>query len=58
MAFSGPGIAVLVGRAAALSFVFAAVTVLCIGYAFMLLARKYNNAGNVYGFVGEAIGWD
>ncbi len=56
MAFSGPGIAVLVGRAAALSFVFAAVTVLCIGYAFMLLARKYNNAGNVYGFVGESIG--
>jgi amino acid transporter len=56
MAFSGPGVAGLVGRAAALSFLFAAVTCIFIGYAFMLLARKYNSAGSVYGFVGAAIG--
>jgi amino acid transporter len=56
MAFSGPGIAVLVGRAAALSFLFAAVTCIFIGYAFMMLARKYNSAGSVYGFVGASLG--
>jgi amino acid transporter len=56
MAFSGPGIAALVGRAAALSFLFAAVTCIFIGYAFMMLARKYNSAGSVYGFVGASIG--
>jgi amino acid transporter len=56
MAFSGPGAAALVGRAAALSFVFAAGTCKFIGYAFMLLARKFNNAGNVYGFVGASLG--
>jgi amino acid transporter len=56
MAFSGPGVAGLVGRAAALSFLFAAVTCIFIGYAFMLLARKYNSAGSVYGFVGASMG--
>jgi amino acid transporter len=56
MAFSGPGLAALVGRAAALSFLFAAVTCIFIGYAFMMLARKYNSAGSVYGFVGASIG--
>ncbi len=56
MAFSGPGVAALVGRAAALSFLFAAVTCIFIGYAFMLLARKYNSAGSVYGFVGASLG--
>lgn len=56
MAFSGPGVAALAGRAAALSFLFAAVTCIFIGYAFMLLARKYNSAGSVYGFVGASIG--
>jgi amino acid transporter len=56
MAFSGPGVAALVGRAAALSFLFAAVTCVFIGYAFMMLARKYNSAGSVYGFVGASIG--
>jgi amino acid transporter len=56
MAFSGPGVAALVGRAAALSFLFAAVTCIFIGYAFMLLARRYNSAGSVYGFVGASLG--
>ncbi len=56
MAFSGPGVAGLVGRAAALSFLFAAITCIFIGYAFMLLARKYSNAGSVYGFVGASMG--
>ena len=56
MAFSGPGVAGLVGRAAALSFLIAAVTCIFIGYAFMLLARKYNSAGSVYGFVGASLG--
>jgi len=56
MAFSGPGLAGLVGRAAALSFLFAAVTCIFIGYAFMMLARKYNSAGSVYGFVGASLG--
>jgi amino acid transporter len=54
--FSGSGVAALVGRAAALSFLFAAVTCVCIGYAFMLLAGKYSSAGSVYGFVGASIG--
>jgi amino acid transporter len=56
MSFAGSGVAALVGRAAALSFLFAAVTCLCIGYAFMLLARKYSSSGSVYGFVGASIG--
>jgi amino acid transporter len=56
MSFSGPGVASLVGRAAALSFLFAAVTCIFIGYAFMLLARKYHSAGSVYGFVGASMG--
>jgi amino acid transporter len=56
MAFSGPGLAALVGRAAALSFLFAAVTCIFIGYAFMMLARKYHTAGSVYGFVGASLG--
>jgi amino acid transporter len=56
MAFSGPGVAALVGRAAALSFLFAAITCIFIGYAFMMLARKYSSSGSVYGFVGASLG--
>jgi amino acid transporter len=56
MSFSGPGVAGLVGRGAALSFVFASVTCCLIGYGYMLLTRKYNHAGSVYGFVGASLG--
>lgn len=56
MSFSGPGVAGLVGRGAALSFVFASVTCILIGYGYMLLTRKYNHAGSVYGFVGASLG--
>ncbi len=56
MSFSGPGVAGLVGRGAALSFVFAGVTCCLIGYGYMLLTRKYNHAGSVYGFVGASLG--
>ena len=56
MSFSGPGVASLVGRGAALSFVFASVTCCLIGYGYMLLTRKYNHAGSVYGFVGASLG--
>jgi amino acid transporter len=56
MSFSGPGVAALVGRGAALSFVFAGVTCCLIGYGYMLLTRKYNHAGSVYGFVGASLG--
>jgi amino acid transporter len=56
MSFSGPGVAALVGRGAALSFVFASVTCILIGYGYMLLTRKYNHAGSVYGFVGASLG--
>ena len=56
MSFSGPGVASLVGRGAALSFVFAGVTCCLIGYGYMLLTRKYNHAGSVYGFVGASLG--
>jgi amino acid transporter len=56
MSFSGPGVAALVGRGAALSFVFAGITCCLIGYGYMLLTRKYNHAGSVYGFVGASLG--
>ena len=56
MSFSGPGVAALVGRGAALSFVFASVTCILIGYGYVLLTRKYNHAGSVYGFVGASLG--
>ena len=56
MSFSGPGVAALVGRGAALSFVFAGVACCLIGYGYMLLTRKYNHAGSVYGFVGASLG--
>lgn len=56
MSFSGPGVAALVGRGAALSFVFASVTCCLIGYGYVLLTRKYNHAGSVYGFVGASLG--
>ena len=45
MSFSGPGVAALVGRGAALSFVFAGVTCCLIGYGYVLLTRKYQHAG-------------
>ncbi|HEU5421577.1 MAG TPA: APC family permease [Streptosporangiaceae bacterium] len=56
MSFSGPGVAGLVGRGAALSFVFASVTCCLIGYGYVLLTRKYNHAGSIYGFVGASLG--
>lgn len=56
MSFSGPGVAALVGQGAALSFVFASVTCCLIGYGYVLLTRKYNHAGSVYGFVGASLG--
>jgi amino acid transporter len=56
MSFSGPGVAALVGRGAALSFVFAGVTCCLIGYGYVLLTRKYQHAGSVYGFVGASLG--
>jgi amino acid transporter len=56
MSFSGPGVAALVGPGAALSFVFASVTCCLIGYGYVLLTRKYNHAGSVYGFVGASLG--
>jgi amino acid transporter len=56
MSLTGTGPAGLVGRAAPLVFLFAAIAVVPVAYGFVRLSREFASAGSVYRFVGGAIG--
>ena len=56
MAVVGPETARLVGRAAPLAFVLAALLVLLVSVGFVRLSAEFASAGSVYAFVGGSIG--
>lgn len=56
MAVVGPEAARLVGRAAPLAFVVAALLVLLVSAGFVRLSAEFASAGSVYAFVGGSIG--
>jgi amino acid transporter len=56
MSLTGVGPAGLVGRAAPLAFLMAAVGVGFVAYGFVRLSAHFAHAGSVYGFVGGAVG--
>jgi amino acid transporter len=56
MAVVGPEPARLVGRAAPLAFVIAALLVLLVSAGFVRLSAEFASAGSVYAFVGGSVG--
>src|SRR3954470_20391538 len=56
MALNGTVPASLIGRAVPLAFVFAAVGIALVSYAFIRLAEHFNHAGSVYAFSGMTLG--
>ena len=56
MALNGTLPASLVGRAVPLAFVFAAVGILFVSYAFIRLTSYFNHAGSVYALSGVTLG--
>src|SRR4051795_11767324 len=56
MSITGVQPARLIGRAAPLAFVFAAVGVALVAYGFVRLSSQFAGAGSVYAFVGSALG--
>src|SRR4051794_28924691 len=56
MSITGPQPAALLGRAAPLAYVFAAVGVALVAYGFVRLSSEVASAGSVYAFVGHAAG--
>src|SRR5207237_6371487 len=56
MSLTGTGPAGLVGRAAPLVFLFAAIAVVPVAYGFVRISREFASAGSVYRFVGDATG--
>lgn len=56
MSITGTGPAGLIGRAAPLAFVFAAVGVGLVAYGFVRLSSEVASAGSVYAFVSHAAG--
>jgi amino acid transporter len=56
MALNGVGIAGLVGQAVPLAFLFAAVGVLFVSYAFAQLTKEVSHAGSVYALTGFTLG--
>jgi amino acid transporter len=56
MAVVGPEPARLVGRAAPLAFVLAALLVLLVSVGFVRLSAEFASAGSVYAFVGGSVG--
>jgi len=56
MALNGTLPASLVGRAVPLAFVFAAVSVLFVSYAFIRLTSYFHHAGSVYALSGVTLG--
>lgn len=56
MALNGTAPAGLIGRAVPLAFLFAAIGVLFVAYAFVRLSRYFSHAGSVYAFAGATLG--
>jgi amino acid transporter len=56
MSVTGGQAARLIGRAAPLAFVFAAVGVAFVAYGFVRLAGEFSHAGSVYAFTGLSLG--
>src|SRR5215471_5733535 len=56
MSDTGVAAASVLGRAAPLAFVVAALGVGFVAYGFVRLAREFSHAGSVYGFVGHTLG--
>src|SRR4051794_23531373 len=56
MALNGVAPAGLVGRAVPLAFLFAAVAIALISYAFVRLTRFFNHAGSAYALAGATLG--
>lgn len=56
MALNGVAPAGLVGRAVPLAFLFAAIAIAFVSYAFIRLTRHFNHAGSAYALTGVTIG--
>jgi amino acid transporter len=56
MALNGVAPAGLVGRAVPLAFLFAAIAIALVSYAFIRLTRFFNHAGSAYALVGVTVG--
>src|SRR5438132_7801911 len=56
MSLTGVQASSLIGRAAPLAFVFAAVGVAFVAYGFIRLASHFSHAGSVYAFTGLSLG--
>jgi amino acid transporter len=56
MALNGVAPAGLVGRAVPLAFLFAAIAIAFVSYAFVRLTRHFNHAGSAYALTGATIG--
>lgn len=56
MALNGVAPAGLVGRAVPLAFLFAAIAIALVSYAFVRLTSYFNHAGSAYALVGATVG--
>ena len=56
MSITGVAAAALLGRAASLAYVVAAIGVGLVAYGFTRLSAEFSSAGSVYAFVGGALG--
>ena len=56
MSVTGVQPARIIGRAAPLAYVLAAVGIAFVGYGFVRLAAAYSHAGSVYAFIGRTLG--
>jgi amino acid transporter len=56
MALNGVAPAGLIGRAVPLAFLFAAIAIAFVSYAFIRLTRHFNHAGSAYALTGATLG--
>src|SRR2546423_525595 len=56
MALNGVAPAGLIGRAVPLAFLFAAIAIALVSYAFVRLTRHFNHAGSAYALTGVTLG--
>ncbi len=56
MSLNGIGVAALVGKAVAFTFVVSFIGTLFVGYAFIRLTRYFTHAGSVYALAGSTLG--
>jgi amino acid transporter len=56
MALNGVAPASLVGRAVPLAFLFAAIAIALVSYAFVRLTRYFSHAGSAYALAGATLG--